>query len=132
MATEASTETVVRLLRSDGTPAAPVERDGCVAVFDGVVHERGRLARELGSRSEEPAELLLAAYLRWGEDAVHHISGTFAWAVWDGRSEKLFAARDQVGIWPLFYADGDTGLILSSSLEGLLAQPGVSNDVHLL
>jgi asparagine synthase (glutamine-hydrolysing) len=130
MATEATTKSVVRLIRSDGTPAPPAERDRCVAVFDGVLHDRDDLARELGVSPNDATELVLAAYSRWGEAAVDHLSGTFAWAVWDGRQDSLFAARDQVGIWPLFYAEVDDQLILSSSLEGLLVEKGVSNDVN--
>jgi len=64
MATEAAPRAAVRLLRSDGTRADTVERERCVAVFDGVIHERGDLARTLGSTSDDPAELVLAAYLR--------------------------------------------------------------------
>jgi asparagine synthase (glutamine-hydrolysing) len=122
----------VRLIRSNGTPAPTAERDRCVAAFDGVLHGRSELARDAGARSEEDAELVLAAYLRWGEDAVNRLSGTFAWALWDGREEKLLAARDQVGAWPLFYAEQDGKPVFSSSLDGLLAEPGVSRELNLV
>jgi asparagine synthase (glutamine-hydrolysing) len=124
------TAALARLIRSDGSPAEGVERDGRTAVFDGVLHERDELARELGLQSANDAELVLAAYLRWGEDAVGRLSGTFAWAVWDSSESKLLAARDQVGAWPLFYAEHNGGLVLSASLEGLLAQPGVSRELN--
>lgn len=130
MATEVAPAIRVRLLRSDGSLAPAAERGGCVAAFDGVLYDRSALARELGSTSDDPTQLVLSAWLRWGESAVRRLSGTFAWAVWDGRAERLVAARDQVGVWPLFYATNGDELILSSSLEALLAEPGVSSAVN--
>jgi asparagine synthase (glutamine-hydrolysing) len=130
VATEATIPRLVRLLRADGDAAAPVERDGCVATFDGILHGRAELARELGVESHDETELVLAAYLRWGDDLVDKLSGSFALAISDGRSEKIFAARDQVGVWPLFYADGEAGLIVSASLDALLDEAGVSREIH--
>ena len=130
MATEAAAGSSPRLLRTDGAPAAAVELNGCAAVFDGVLHDRAELGRELGLETTAEVELVLAAYLRWGDDAAEHLSGTFAWAVWDGRQEKLFAVRDQVGAWPLFYAEREGGLVLSSSLDALLGEPGVSRELN--
>jgi asparagine synthase (glutamine-hydrolysing) len=49
-------------------------------------------------------EVLLKAYAEWGEDCVNMLNGIFAFAVWDERERKLFAARDRIGVKPFFYA----------------------------
>lgn len=69
------------------------------------------------------AELLLAAYLRWGERFVEHLDGMFAVAVWDGRERRLLLARDRMGIKPLYYAAYPGGILFASEPKGVLANP---------
>jgi asparagine synthase (glutamine-hydrolysing) len=49
------------------------------------------------------AALILHTYLKWGERCPEHLLGDFAFAIWDGRRERLFCARDQVGMKPFYY-----------------------------
>jgi asparagine synthase (glutamine-hydrolysing) len=49
-------------------------------------------------------ELILRAYQTWGENCVEHLLGDFAFAIWDGSKQRLFCARDHLGVKPLFYA----------------------------
>src|SRR5205085_5848288 len=91
-----------------------------------------QLRRDLGVTADaSDADLVLAAYERWGAEAAHRLSGTYAWAVRDAGAETLVAVRDPVGAWPLFYATARGDIVLSSSVPALLAEPGVSNDVNL-
>jgi asparagine synthase (glutamine-hydrolysing) len=48
-------------------------------------------------------ELTLLAWLSWGEDCVTHLLGDFAFAIWDPRQKRIFAARDQMGMRQLIY-----------------------------
>ena len=48
-------------------------------------------------------EVILKAYLEYGEAALEHFRGMFAFAIWDRRRQRLFLARDRVGKKPLFY-----------------------------
>lgn len=49
------------------------------------------------------ADLILAAYERWGEACPKRLIGAFAFAVWDTEDRVLFVARDSAGFRPLYY-----------------------------
>ena len=49
------------------------------------------------------SELILAAYERWGEECPQHLVGDFAWVLWDGRHQTLFAAWDHFGAKPFYH-----------------------------
>ncbi len=74
------------------------------------------------------ADLLLAAWLRWGEDCVHHLLGDFAFVVWDARARRLFAARDVAGVKPLCFALLPSGVTVASEAQQLLRHPGVRRE----
>src|SRR5262249_44415654 len=93
--------------------AQPFRLDGRTwIVADAGVDARRDLIAALGARGQEPpaglaatdVELLLRAYLAWGEGCVEHLLGDFAFAVWDGPRNRLFCARDHMGVKPFYYA----------------------------
>jgi asparagine synthase (glutamine-hydrolysing) len=55
-------------------------------------------------RASSDAQLILAAYSRWGRECVRHLIGDFAFALWDARTRRLLLARDVIGLRQLFYA----------------------------
>jgi asparagine synthase (glutamine-hydrolysing) len=65
--------------------------------------------------------LILAAYKRWGEACVDHLLGDFAFVIWDAGEQKLFAARDHIGIRPFYYLLGDSHFVFASSALGVVA-----------
>jgi asparagine synthase (glutamine-hydrolysing) len=75
-------------------------------------------------------ELVLRAYLRWGEECVDRLLGDFAFAIWDNRRRRLFCARDHMGVKPLYYARVDHWLLFSNALECLRSHPAVSDRLH--
>lgn len=96
---------------------------GCVAVVDARMDERSELARELAlAPRAAQAELILHAWLRWGDTCVDHLQGDFAFAVWDPRGQRLFCARDGMGVRPLYlhHAPGRL-LAFASRAQALLA-----------
>src|SRR5206468_123742 len=60
---------------------------------------------------------LLRAYRTWGEDCVDHLLGDFAFAVWDGPQQRLFCARDHLGVKPFFYACLGQTVVFSNTLD---------------
>ena len=67
---------------------------------------RAELIRELGvpvRPAPSDAELVLAAYRRWGTDSPERLLGDFAFALWDGPRERVVCARDPFGVKPLYY-----------------------------
>lgn len=109
---------------------------GSVVVADARLDNREDLIRQLGGdiRGEgsfiSDARLMLLAYRRWGEACVEHLLGDFAFAVWDAAKRRLFAARDAMGMRPLFYYRGSDKVYLSSEVAQLLDQPGVPVEIN--
>jgi len=100
-------------------------------LFEGFVHEREERRRELAATpSASNADLFLAAYLRWGLDAFTRIAGLFTVVVSDSRNGRLIAARDPLGIYPLFYAETGKGPVFSLSIEALLRHPAVPQTIN--
>jgi asparagine synthase (glutamine-hydrolysing) len=108
------------------------QRDQLSVAFDGHLDNREELERALSvAKQTTDAELLLQAYHRWGVDLLSQIKGVFALVVWDVQRDRLLAARDAVGIYPLFYASvGPHGLLLSTSINDLLGHPKVSRALN--
>jgi asparagine synthase (glutamine-hydrolysing) len=75
-------------------------------------------------------ELILSAYEAWGEDCVKHLIGDFAFAIWDERLQRLFCARDHMGVKPFFYTHIGGNFNFSSTLNELRREPCVSNTLN--
>ena len=106
-------------------------RDGCTVLFDGVLHDEG-LRRELGEEAHDAAsdaELLLRAYRHAGPGFLDRLRGRFALIVRDEPNARVLCARDPLGIHPLFYAERDGELLLSPSIDALLADARVPGAV---
>ncbi|MEY4640391.1 MAG: hypothetical protein RLZZ227_385, partial [Pseudomonadota bacterium] len=67
-------------------------------------------------------EVVLRAYEYYGESCVEHLSGMFAFAIWDAPKQRLFLARDRLGIKPLYYAVTGTQLLFGSEVKAILAE----------
>jgi asparagine synthase (glutamine-hydrolysing) len=81
------------------------------------------LGHRLTTRSD--TELILAAYAEWGENCPEYLNGIFAFAIWDDHRERLFVARDRIGVKPLFYAKAGSSWLFASEIKALLAHPAV-------
>src|SRR3989344_6945746 len=96
-----------------------------VVVYNGEIYNYLEIKAELNGyydfKTHTDTEVLLAAYIQWGERCVEKFNGMFAFAIWDKREQKLFCARDRLGIKPFFYnTDGNT-FLFSSEIKALLA-----------
>ncbi|HEX2914864.1 MAG TPA: asparagine synthase-related protein [Chloroflexia bacterium] len=102
------------------------------ARVDGRTELIERLGLEEGLKLKEinDAELILRAYLKWGEECVAHLIGDFAFAIWDGRKQKLFCARDQFGVKLFYYARVGNCLIFSNTLNCIRQHPLVSERLN--
>lgn len=116
-------------LQPDPAPhgAPPIALAGVVRLV-----ERDALRTLVGLDSSAALDdfaLIRAAWRRWGTDCPRHLTGDFAFMLWDPAQRTLFGARDQLGIKPLFYDLFDDRLIAADTLEALLAHhpapPGI-------
>jgi len=94
-------------------------------VYNGEVYNfrevRAKLEREgIHFSGHSDTEVILKAYGQWGEKCLAEFRGMFAFAIWDARSHRLFAARDPMGIKPLYYYRSDSYFIFSSEIRTLL------------
>lgn len=64
--------------------------------------------------------LILKAYEKYGEDCVKYLIGDFAFAIWDELQQKLFCARDQMGVKPFFYYLDKNVFAFASEKKGIL------------
>lgn len=98
--------------------------DGAVWIaYNGEVYNYRELRSELSEypfRSHTDTEVILAAYERWGDRCVEHFIGMFAFALWDERHQRLFCARDRLGIKPFHYAWHNGCFLFASEIKAIL------------
>jgi asparagine synthase (glutamine-hydrolysing) len=75
-------------------------------------------------------ELILLAYEKYGEKCVKHIIGDFAFAIWDENEQKLFCARDHLGVKPFFYIKNSGFFAFATEKKGILVLPGVDKTIN--
>ncbi|MDI3480843.1 MAG: hypothetical protein PWQ97_498 [Tepidanaerobacteraceae bacterium] len=102
--------------------------------YNGELYNTEEVRKELLSlgynfTSRSDTEVLLVSYIAWGESCVDRLNGIFAFGIWDEAGQKLFMARDRLGVKPLFYAKRATSFILGSELKALLAHPMVKPEL---
>jgi asparagine synthase (glutamine-hydrolysing) len=95
----------------------------------GKIKGKSQTRRPLSSSTPD-AELILHAYDVWGEACVEHLLGDFSFAIWDVRKERLFFARDQMGVKQLYYANVSSGIVFSNTLNCIRRHPGISNRLN--
>ncbi|QSZ27014.1 asparagine synthase (glutamine-hydrolyzing) [Aceticella autotrophica] len=105
-----------------------------VIVYNGELYNTYELRKELLSygyafESHSDTEVLLTSYIQWGSDCVKKLNGIFAFAVWDESENKVFLARDHLGIKPLFYTIKNGSFIFASEIKGILAHPYIDAEV---
>ena len=111
-------------------------RTVAVLTYSGEVYNYRELRTELASfghrfRTESDTEVVLHAYLQWGEDFAQRLNGMYAFALWDPRLEQLVLVRDRMGIKPLYYAETEHGLLFGSEPKAILANPLIEPVVDL-
>ena len=97
-----------------------------VMVFNGEIFNYIELRNELMAFghtfvSDSDTEVLLAAYIQWGEESLHRLNGMWAFAIYDRHSGKVFAARDRYGIKPFYYATDGNCLMFASEIPPLIS-----------
>jgi asparagine synthase (glutamine-hydrolysing) len=125
-----------RLSIIDTSPAGHepmLSHDGrYVLTYNGEIYNYRELREQLRSfghqfRTGTDAEVLLAAITEWGWDAMDHLNGMFAFAVWDNQERTLTLARDHVGIKPLYFAfipannEAPAAFVFGSEIKAILA-----------
>jgi asparagine synthase (glutamine-hydrolysing) len=100
-------------------------------VFNGEIYNDQQLRRQLTAtgyrfRTRCDTETLMAAYQTWGADCLSRINGMFAFVAYNFATQELLAARDPVGIKPLYFLEKGGELFFSSTVKALTMHPQFS------
>jgi asparagine synthase (glutamine-hydrolysing) len=118
-------------------PMSVATGDGAVTItYSGEAYNFVELRDELrrrghGFRTSSDTEVVLRGYLEWGEAVAERLNGMYAFAIWDGRSEKLVMIRDRMGIKPFYLFRTPDGVLFGSEPKAILANPLADRAVDL-
>ena len=98
----------------------PFERDGSYVVCNGELYgfkaQRDELIKKgYTFESDSDCEILLPLYFEYGTDMFKMLDAEYACVIYDGRTGEYIAARDPIGIRPLYYGYDDNGAIVFAS-----------------
>src|SRR5215470_15177938 len=110
------------------TAVVPSGRGIAVLTYSGEIYNFTELRAELHSRGHKfktrsDTEVCLHAYLEWGPAFVRRLNGMYAFAIWDSANQRVFMARDRLGVKPLYYHAYDGGVIFGSEPKAIMANP---------
>lgn len=94
-------------------------------VFNGEIYNFQELRNTLLARghkfeSHSDSEVIIHGYEEYGVDVVTKLRGMFAFAIWDATRQRLFLARDRIGIKPLYYYSGGGKFVFASEIKSIL------------
>lgn len=119
-----------------GSPQPFVDQtSGMLLVFNGEIYNFRRLRTILREKGHHfttagDTEVLLHAYIEWGEECLRQIDGMFAFAVFDPQKRRLFTARDPLGIKPLFYCFNEKFFCFASTIPALRCLPESGGEIN--
>lgn len=112
------------------------EDGSVVIVFNGEIYNylelRARLEK-LGHHfvTNSDTETIVHAYEQWGEACPEKLRGMFVFAIWDAKEQKLFIARDRLGLKPLYYYNDGKQLLFASEIKSILENSDVPRKLNM-
>ncbi|MBI4437323.1 MAG: asparagine synthase (glutamine-hydrolyzing) [Candidatus Omnitrophica bacterium] len=111
------------------------EEGSVTLVFNGEIYNYKEMRERLMKRghrfsTKTDSEVIVHAYEEYGESCLEDLNGMFAFAVWDSIQQKVFLARDRLGIKPLYYTIVNGKLLFASELKALLQCEEVNQTLH--
>lgn len=110
--------------------------DGRITVvFNGEIYNFQELKKELTGypfKSNCDTEVIIASYLKWGEEErwIKRLDGMFAIALYDREKHKLLLIRDRIGKKPLYYWMDGKNIVFASELKSIIYFPGFVKEIN--
>ncbi len=74
-------------------------------------------------------EVLLTAYIHYGERVAERLNGIYAFAIWDSMRQCVYACRDRFGVKPFFYTKKGNTVVFASEIKALFEYPGIKREL---
>lgn len=105
-----------------------------VIVYNGELYNTDEVRADLANKGysfkgHSDTEVVLKAYIEYGEDCADKLNGIFAFAVYEMREKRLFMCRDRVGVKPFFYSEFESGIVFASEIKALLESGYVKPEI---
>ena len=113
-------------LSMDGHQPMLSKDERFVVIFNGEIYNYIELKEDLEKEgclfyTKTDTEVLLNAYIRWGEDCMSRFNGMWAFVIYDRQERNIFAARDRYGIKPFYYFQTPEYFAFASEIPPLLS-----------
>ncbi len=113
----------------------PMKEKDYIIVYNGELYNTEEVRQELKRAGfvfdgHSDTEVVLKAYIKWKDKCVEKFNGIFAFAIWDKREERLFVARDRIGVKPFFYYNRKGKFFFASEIKGILQSGEVKAEVE--
>lgn len=108
--------------------------DTYIITYNGELYNTEEIRKELSDLGHQfhghsDTEVLLHAYAQWKDDCLQKVNGIFAFGIYEMNRERLFLARDRMGVKPLFYKQHEGGLLFASEIKTVLSYPTVKAEL---
>jgi asparagine synthase (glutamine-hydrolysing) len=105
-------------------------------VFNGEIYNYRELRKELEGLGHQfsthsDTETVLRAFLQWDAECLSRLRGMFAFAIWDEPANRIFLARDRMGIKPLYFARHGEDIFFGSELKAIFVHPEINRKLSL-
>lgn len=96
-----------------------------IIIFNGEIYNYVELCEDLIKegikfRTHTDTEVLLNAYIHWGEECLNRFNGMWSFVIYDRKDRRIFAARDRFGIKPFYYLQTEEFFAFASEIPPLL------------
>ena len=111
--------------------------DGKLCIIqNGELYNYKELRKKIGTaypfKTQSDTEVILASYRLYGIDCLNQFNGMFAFIIWDNEKRELFAARDRIGVKPLYYYQDKDNLVIASEIKSIVTLPWVERELDLI
>ncbi len=113
----------------------PFEDNDLVITSDSRIDNRKELSEKLNLKNNTEVSdsyFILKAYEKWGEKCPKKLLGDFTFAIWDKYNQKLFCARDHMGIKPFYYYLSNDLFIFATEIKAIFTILGIKREINEL